>query len=303
MKKISVYIFLLLASTYLVSCEKETGVLDVSKEGGKAAVGFGETLADGLQVSALPDAGMITDSLKVFLSGASGSADVTIAEDPSAIDEYNSFNGTAFEAAPADAYELPSSISISGNSGAGIAKFDITKLFAKGFTFAIGLKITNVSGAASTSLATQNRIVYIITITNQYEADYTVKGYFVHAAAASCRAINDTKHVYTISATRCEVPHSDLYGSGYYFDFDVSGDNKLTNYAAAGATPPVPASGFMSVDNPLNNPAHPGGQFNSTTYNNTYDPAGQIFWMHYGYGTGTSNQNQYSREIYEKWTR
>lgn len=300
MKKISLYI-ILLASSYLVSCEKETGVLDVSKEGAVAGVGFGETLADGLPISALPDAGMVSDSLKVFLSGATGSADVTIADDPSAVDDYNAANGTSLVAAPAGTYTLPASISISGNSGAGVATFNITKLFEDGFTFAVGVKITKVSGAASYALSTQSRIVYLISIKNQYDADYATKGYFVHPS--SPRGLTDVKSLYTVSAIRCEAPHSDLYGSNYYFDFDVSGDNKLVNYAAAGATPPVPASGFMTVDNPTGSSTYPGAPYVSSTYNNTYDPSAQVFWMHYGYGTGTSNQNQYSREIFEKWTR
>jgi hypothetical protein len=302
MKKFSLYM-LLFASSYLVSCEKETGILDVSKEGSGAAVGFGETLADGLLVSALPDAGMVSDSLKVFLSGASGSADVTITEDPSAVDDYNALNGTDIPVAPNGTYSLPSSISISGHDGSGVAKFDITKLFADGFTFAIGIKITSVSGAANTSLATQNRIVYLISIKNQYDADYTTTGYLVHPS--SPRGLNDVKPLTTVSAVRCEAPHSDLYPSGYYFQFDVSGDNKLVNYGVpfGAATPAPPASGFMTVDNPTGDPNYPGPPYVSSTYNNTYDPAAQTFWMHYGYGTGTSNQNQYSREVFEKWVR
>lgn len=300
MKKISIYTLFFL-SAVAFSCSKEKDIVNVSREGSQPGVGFGGTLTDGITISELPDAGTVTDSLKVFLSGATGSANVTIVEDPTAVDDYNTANGTEYAKAPAGTYTLPTSISISGNSGGAPATFNITKMFDDGFTFAIGVKISAVTGSASYVISGQQRLVFTITIKNKFEADYTTKGYFVHPS--SPRALNDSKHLYTVGAIRCEAPHSDLYGSNYYFDFDVNADNKLVNYSAAGATPAVPASGFMTVDNPTGSGNYPGGEYVSSTYNNTYDPAGQIFWMHYGYGGGTTSQNAYTREVYEKWTR
>lgn len=304
MKAIVFNIFFLLLIVCTISCNKEKNIVEISGEGAKPGVGFGETLADGLGVYALPNAGTVSDSLKVFLSGsASGNTEVSIQQDNSVVDEYNDINGTSIAYAPAGFYTLPESITISGNAkeGAGVASFNITKLFDSGFVFAVGLKIGNVSGGANYALATQSKIVYIITIQNQYDADYTTKGYFVHPS--SPRALSDIKHLTTVSAVRSLAPHSDLYPSNYYFEFDVSSENTLVNYAAAGATPPVPQSGFMTVNNPTSDPNYPGPPYVSSTYNNTYDPAAQVFWMHYGYGTGAVDQNGFSREIFEKWTR
>ena len=288
-----------------IGCDKEKSIVELSQEGAKPGVSFNETLADGLPVYALPNAGTVDDSLKVFLSGSSGSStEVTIQEDKSVVDEYNAINGTSIAYAPAGFYTLPTSVTIPANSkvGYGVASFNITKLFDSGFVFAVGLKITNVSGGTNYALATQSKIVYIITIQNQYDADYSTKGYFVHPS--SPRALSDTKHLTTISAIRCLAPHSDLYDAfDYYFAFDVSAENKLTNYEALGALLPPPQSGFMTVDNPTGNTTYPGPPYVSSTYNNTYDPAGQIFWMHYGYGTGATSQLGFTREVFEKWTR
>ena len=302
LKIITSFCILLIICT--IGCKKEKNIVEVSQEGAKPGVSFGETLADGLPVYALPDAGTVNDSLKVFLSGAAGSStEVTVQQDNSIVDEYNSINGTSIAYAPAGFYSVPTSVTIPANSsvGSAVASFNITKLFDSGFVFAVGLKITNVSGATNYALATQSKIVYIITIQNEYDADYTTKGYFVHPS--SPRALSDVKHLTTVSAVRCLAPHSDLYGSDYYFEFDVSSENTLTNYAASGATLPVPQSGFMTVDNPTADPNYPGSPYVSSTYNNTYDPAGQIFWMHYGYGTGAASQYGFSREVFEKWTR
>ncbi|HVX52195.1 MAG TPA: DUF1735 domain-containing protein, partial [Chitinophagaceae bacterium] len=280
-------------------CTKEKDIVDVSMEGSAPGIGFGGTLSDGISISEVSTVGVITDSLKVFLSGVTGNASVQVAEDPSAVDDYNNINGTSYEQAPSGTYNLPSSIDVTGSSGSAAASFDVTKMSAGGSTFAVGVKITSVSGSTSNIISGQQRVVFTITIKNQYEADYTVKGYFVHPS--SPRDIADDKHLYTISSVRCEAPHSDLYGSNYYFMFDVSSDNKLINYAPLGATT---NGGFMTKDNPVGLSTYPGSPYVSSTYNNTYDPSGKIFWMHYGYDpSGTTDENKYTRQVYEKWTR
>ncbi len=296
---------LLLLSLALITagCDKEENWTDVAHAGSKAGVGFGETFIDGQPVYGAPDAGTVNYDVKVFLSGSSGSATVTLEEDATIVDAFNAANGTSYPALPAGYYNIPTTVNISGNSGTAPATFNITGLYTDigEFVYAVGLRIKNVSGATTYALDGQDELVLIVTIQNQYEADYAVKGYFIHPSAP--RAIIDTKHLYTVSATRCEAPHSDLYTSGYYFQFDVDASNKLVNYSAAGATPPVPSSGFMTEDNPALVTTYPGPPYTSDVYNNTYDPAGQIFWMHYGYGVGSSGQVGYTRQVYEKWTR
>jgi hypothetical protein len=108
---------------------------------------------------------------------------------------------------------------------------------------------------------------------------------------------------------------ADLYGGNdFWFMFDVANDNTLTNWQATHATPgpggSSGSSGFMTLDNPGNtdystSPVPPGSEpYVKTTYNNTYDPATQTFWMHYGYRAGVLvDQTGYTRQAYEKWVR
>ncbi len=285
----------------ITSCEKQENWLDVAKAGAKQGVGFGETFIDGQPVYAAPDAGQINYALKAYLSGGSGSAKVSVVEDSSLVTAYNDANGTDIPKAPVGYYTVPSEINISGDSGSAAMPVNITGLYNDigEFVYAVGVKISSVSGSTSYIQEGQQNLVLIITIQNQYDADYAVKGYFVHPS--SPRAIAKTKHIYTLSAIRCEAEHSDL--AGYYFDFDVDPSNKLINYEAAGGTPAAPQSGFMTIDNPTGVSTYPGPPYTSDIYNNTYDPDKKIFWMHYGYQSGASDQTGYTRQIYEKWTR
>ena len=71
----------------------------------------------------------------------------------------------------------------------------------------------------------------------------------------------------------------------------------------------------MDADNPggidfssnlSSNGGHVPGDatFNSTIYNNTYDPATKTFYMHYGYVNGSvAGESGYTRQIYEKWVK
>src|ERR1044071_5246015 len=97
--------FCILLVVCAIGCKKEKDIVEVSQQGAKAGVGFGAALADGLPVYALPNAGTVNDSLKVFFSGTSGSStEVTIEQDNSIVDEYNSINGTSIAYAPAGFY-------------------------------------------------------------------------------------------------------------------------------------------------------------------------------------------------------
>ena len=179
-----------------------------------------------------------------------------------------------------------------------------------GTGYALGIKIKSCSNNAVAIASNGDTKFMLIKVRNAYDAAYKVTGYFFHPTAASCRAINRSKSVSTLSIAGCYADLGDLGSSGYQFQFEVnSTTNKIGSFSvpfSLGATPGSPASGFMTGDNPGgNNPNYPGTTtaFIAKTYNNTYDPTGKIFWMHYGYGVGSSDQNGYSRQVYEKWVR
>jgi hypothetical protein len=226
---------------------------------------------------------------------------VTLAVDQATLDKYNKTNEDEYELLPPAAYNMPASITIP--KGARKVEYHIqfnTTLIDPSGHYALPLKIVDASGnTISGNFGTLN---ILVAIKNAYDADYATTGYLFHPS--SPRALKDTKHLATVSINTCQAGVGDLYGSNYYFNFDVSGTS-LTNWVAVGSTPVAPASGFMNADNNLYDPAaaeHPGvGEWKASTYNNTYDPATKTFYMHYGYN-GTA-PNGFTRQIYEKWVR
>ena len=157
--------------------------------------------------------------------------------------------------------------------------------------------------------------MYAVAVKNPFAGDYNCTGWFFHPAVG--RAINAVYTLATVSGTRSESPVGDLGGNGFYFDFDLI-NNVSGNWAAVGSTPGpgggVGSSGFMTADNPggtdYSHPSNAGnlpgvGQWLSSIYNNTYNPATKTFWMHYGYIANVpgATQNAYTRQIYEKMVK
>ncbi len=136
------------------------------------------------------------------------------------------------------------------------------------------------------------------------QGTYLDTGYFFHPS--SPRAISMQKPIVQISPNVYQVDLGDLGTTGRAFQFTVDANNQLINWLPVGITPLSPSSNFMTLDNP-GSFTYPGIQpgaapFLQSTYNNTYDPATQTFWMHYGYAVGATDQTGYTRQIYEKYT-
>ncbi len=131
---------------------------------------------------------------------------------------------------------------------------------------------------------------------------YYAKGYFFHPT--SNRAFSGYKYITQISTNVFQVDLGDLGSQSYSFQFTVGANNKLINWTPVGATPALPSSGFMTADDPgFSCPGYPDTtrNYKSTLYNNTFDPVTQTFYMHYGYGVGSTGQNGFSRQVYEKY--
>jgi hypothetical protein len=298
MKKI-LSAFLLGSILFTAGCEKEKVFFEEELNGATSGAGFGLSNNDPLSVTVEATSTTITQAINAFAAGGI-SADLNLAVDESLVTAYNDANGTAIEVMPSDIYTLPSSISISGGSGSSDATFDIQKLLTYGTTFAIGLQITDVSGGTSYIVPGNSQLVIIIKVKNAYEGNYSAKGYLVHPS--SPRAIARDKFVATVDPNTSNVELGDLGANGYYFDFDVDGST-VNNWVPTDATPALPSSGFMTIDNPTGDPNYPGGSYTSANYPNTYDEASGIFKLHYGYGVGSSGQEGFSREVYETLTR
>jgi len=158
----------------------------------------------------------------------------------------------------------------------------------------------------TTVLLTLACIICMHTFSNAQNLDgsYLVNGYFFHPSAS--RPIATSKTIIQVGPNTYRI---DVLGDlvGWGFQFTVDAGNHLTNWVATGVTPPAPASGFMTADNPggiiYAGPPFPGtSPWMHATYNNTYNPATHTFYMHYGYGTGALDQNGYNRQVYEQYT-
>ena len=227
---------------------------------------------------------------------------------PQLIADYDSANNAAFIELPAGSYTLLDDINnITFPAGEAVKEIKISvtqSMLDLSQAYALGVTLTDAGGGAVNT--TLSNAVYSIGVKNPYEAYYKTTGFVFHPS--SPRALDDTKYLVTIGATKCLAPLADLYGSGYYFQFDVDASNALINWDATPVTPP--SSGFMTADNPgavdygAAAPEVPGtAPWVQSTYNNTYDPATRTFWMHYGYGGGATSQTGFTRQFYEKWVR
>jgi hypothetical protein len=282
---------------FLASCLKDTGpVHDYSQSPALVSFQFKGTSQIPL-TAALPPGTDDVFTLEVTLStpsvtlGSTVTATATL--DQASLDDYNSVNGTTYTMVPAANYTIDNGGVVTIKAGQQIVPLNI-HFNANAIDFsaepALALKLTAATGA---KIATNLNVAIIpLKLKNAYEGTYAVTGYFVHPS--SPRAINQNKDLATVTAVTSEGGLGDL---GSSFQFDVDGSNNLVNWVPTGGT--NPASGFINgVDNAFGNATYPGPPFVHTTYNNTYDPIGHIFWMHYGYN---GSNPAYSREIYEKW--
>lgn len=241
---------------------------------------------------------------------------VTLKANPDSLNSYNHANSTDYTLLPAADYNA-SSLSVVIPAGQNLANLVVkvnTSALDPSLTYVLPLTIASVS-QSGIQISNYNTILYELTVKNAYDDLYTETGYKFHTTpTASHPFTGNTVAVSTVNATTSQTAVGDLGGSGYVFNFDVDGTN-LTNWTipSGAATPLPPASGFMTHDY-----ATPGGAvfttdgapgagtqpgtapYVSSTYNNTYDAGSKTFFMHYGYGVGTTDQSAYSRVFYIK---
>jgi hypothetical protein len=235
---------------------------------------------------------------------------ITLALNQTALDTFNSQEGTSYVIPPADTYTLTTSVTIV--KGTRQVSFSIAVNTAPAdydytASYAIPLTIASASyGVISSNFGTA---IYTFVANNAWTGTYKTTGYFFHPSTP--RALNASYAVTTAGQFSNTFPFGDLPAGGnpYYFTVTIpTSAGALTNYIAAGNTPAAPASGFMTADDPgghytgstlANVPGQ--GQWVSSTYNNTIDASG-TFWLHVGYASGSSDQNGYTRQVYMEMT-
>ncbi|MBB6129278.1 DUF1735 domain-containing protein [Mucilaginibacter lappiensis] len=266
--------------------------------------------AVGLAISTTP----IPVNLMVNLASPhtlSTAVTVKVSVDQAALTKYNTDNSTSFVLIPASFYTSTFTATIPAGQNQAFVVINVnSSLIDPSITnYALPLTITDGGGQQISNIKT---VIYNLQAKNPYDANYTETGYKFHPTAGSSHAFKSvTVAVKTVNAVTSNTAVGDLGGSGYSFNFDVVSGN-LTNWAvpATAATPPPPASGFYTADNPggvsytTTDGTAPGtAPYVQTTYNNTYDAPNKTFYMHYGYGSGAGNQSGWSRNFYIKLVR
>jgi hypothetical protein len=240
------------------------------------------------------------------ISNAKQDIHVTLSQDTTLVNTYNDSTGASYTN-PGSVINIVSNVvTIPKGSRTGYlqVKFKISDLLTGNFAY--GFRITSVAESGYTISGNLSAGVVGIGPANPWYGDYTVTGWFFHPTSG--RAIKTTKHLNTVSLIRNLGGVGDL---GTPFQFDVV-NNIATNWFSNGFV----ASGFMTADDPgsvdFSDPSNGGhipgdATFNSTIYNNTYDPTTKTFYLHYGYCNGgctsSSTQSGYTRQIYEKWVK
>jgi hypothetical protein len=226
---------------------------------------------------------------------------VTFIKDPAIISAYNTALGTNYVELDSKAYALPASLSVVIPAGKLEAKLTI-KVFADKVDLVknnmLAFKLNDAGGEPISSNFRQ--MVFPVLVKNIYEANYNVTGYFFHPSAP--RGVNQAKYMSTISGDRVEGQVGDL--GGWFFQVQIGTENKLGSWISNGSTPAPPAAGLMTLDNPVGLTTYPGpGGFTIAAFPNDYNPATKTFRIHYGYAGGSTKQEEYTRQIYEKWVR
>jgi hypothetical protein len=232
---------------------------------------------------------------------------ITLTLDTAALSAFNANQGTSYTLAPSDDIAYATSVTIpKGVNTTQIHAVVTTNSdwdYSK--TYALPLTISASSyGIVSSNFGTA---IYTFVANNPFAGTYTTTGYFFHPS--SPRAISADYTVATTGQYENKFPFADLGSSNYYFAVTTpaSGGGALTGYRPIGSTPALPASGFMTADNPghfVYSPLAPGtAPWVSSTYNNSYDATNKIYYFHIGYAGGGNGQNTFTRQVYMKMVK
>lgn len=281
MKKI-LSTFLLGATLFMAGCEKEKVFFEEELNGAKTGAGFGLPNQEPLSFTVDASLASLTTALNVFIAN-NGSGTVSLAVDAGLVDAYNEANGSDFAVMPDGTYNIPTSISISGGSGSADATFDIQTLLSSGISFAIGVKISSVSGGTDYVLPGNSEKIIIVQVKNAYDGVYILTG----------RTAHPTNSVLTgpIGPKTVELATNDA--NSVLWDSDASGNHPWAN--GSGSTLPDGYEPLYIID-PVTNAVtvvnDAVGMSNIPGADNYYDPATKTIYASYKY-TSTGGDRQF----------
>lgn len=300
MKQIKIKVFALSVLIFsLSSCLKESNMnIDPSK-GPKNVVEFANT-GSNLAGSSSTYPRFNTD-LGSVAAGASGSFNVnlsysgvdvapsditvTIAEDESALETYNSENGTSFELPPASVVSFPTTAVI--KKGTRLGQISVTVTVTNDFNFDADYALPLSISAASTGTVSSNfgKALYSFSARNSYDGVYDVTGTFVDLTNPNFVGYYPKSiSLVTNGSTGVSYYDNDLGDFGYLFDTDGTGS--LSYFGNWAPVFKFDANGnVISVSNYYSDPAprSRNSQLDTTTPGvvNKYDPATKTLDVNY----------------------
>ncbi|MBS7565756.1 DUF4361 domain-containing protein [Mucilaginibacter sp. Bleaf8] len=281
--------FLMLACSLTMlfsACRKDVNDADETLESGTTFIGVPEGLEQSIFFTA-PVASGNVDLFSIKKDAANNqelqkSQSIVLTAIPDAITKYNEAHETEYEVLPVSFYTIANkSVTQSSNNlafnfapGDFVQKFTInldgTKWTDLSKKYALAYIISN-TGGLSVHAASNDTIMVLFGVKNDYDATYKATGGITFPAAQSAnnRTWSDReKSLTTISPNVVEAEAGDLGGSGYWMYLTINSDNTVKVTPSSRS-----ANGTIQNDGAC-----------------TYDPSTKTFKLNYKYVGGTGDR-------------
>lgn len=302
MKKLVLNALLFSAVTFtLSSCLKDKGFDNYDygiNDPDTAPPGVGFTFGTkakndvGLEVSTDPQT---TNDLLIvnLLAGNPAASDVqvTLSDNTTALlAAYNAANGTSILPLPTALYSVPGTLTIPQGQRFAQVPLNVssTTTLDPNNQYAVGISITDVTGGYRIA-SNMDDLFIIISVKNQYDGKYNVKGKFYHPSYPYY-PFNATVEMHTTGPNSVKMywPLAAHYGH----PFATAPNGTGLNYFAD-QEPNFVVNPTTNKVSAVNNTAPAGTVvyalglgFDNAGYDHRWDPANKIFYVCYGYNTG-----------------
>jgi hypothetical protein len=175
---------------------------------------------------------------------------VTLALDPTVVDDYNEAMDENFTILPASAYQFQTfEVTIPrGQREAVLNAKVLNPSFLESGKYALGVKLVSVSNPSYRLSGNYGKQVIAMRVKNKYHGTYHAVGVFNHPVAGP-RDIDEDKELITEEPNSVRAPLGDLGSAGYEMILVVNADNSVT-IKPFGATPNIDQKWGPSFYNP-----------------------------------------------------
>ena len=265
-----------LAMVSFAACKKDYIYGDITPNTDRVMVEFTDSKNNG-QLSLSYGTQMISTTLTELRfnprSSVSQDAQVKYTLKNSLIADYNSANGTGFQALPAGSYTIETDqLTLTNSERKKGIPIKILPSAIAGGAYALGLTISSTSYGEISPVA--HDVLVFVQVRNDYEGMYhstgqriLYNGPTVASGVASVFDIDTDKYLYTVDQTTVETDVADLVGGAWMF-LTVNPATKAVTVAPSAFSPTFALSNNGSC---------------------TYDPQTKTFTLQYKYFNGAGN--------------